>query len=250
MFRRVRITPSTAIAVLALIFAATGGAFAATGNTGNSDSGASHAQTAAVAAKAKPKAKTGPRGPAGPAGKNGAPGATGPAGPTGPVGPAGSVGATGPAGVAGVQGEKGTAGTPGQTGATGPKGEPGEPWTPNNTLPAGATLKGQFAVAQSVTGLTPLSTAVSFGIPLATAATAHYIKPGETPPTGCSGTAQAPVAEEGNLCVFAEEETDIVQTFPEVPHVEGTLTVGFILKAIAKEAGFSEINGAWAVTAE
>ena len=85
MFRALRnhLTPSTAIAFVALVFAITGGAFAATGSVNNSGGGGSHGTlTASVAKKkAKPKPKGGARGPAGP---KGAPGATGPAGPRRP----------------------------------------------------------------------------------------------------------------------------------------------------------------------
>jgi hypothetical protein len=88
---------------VALVFAVTGGAFAATGG-GNSPS---HATLTASAAKskAKPKTKAGPRGPAGPAGKNGTNGTNGAPGATGPGGPAGPAGGTGPAGGAGANGE-------------------------------------------------------------------------------------------------------------------------------------------------
>lgn len=104
---RKHLTPATGLALLALVFAITGGAFAATGG-GNSSHGTLTAS--AAKSKAKAKAKAGPRGPAGPAGKNGtngtngAPGATGPAGPQGPAGAAGS-------GTPGPKGENGTNGT-------------------------------------------------------------------------------------------------------------------------------------------
>ena len=89
--KRVHFGPATAIAFLALVFAITGGAFAATGGNGG---GSSHATLIASAAKAKSKVKVGPRGPAGPAGKNGANGANGAAGPQGPQGPKGENGTT------------------------------------------------------------------------------------------------------------------------------------------------------------
>jgi hypothetical protein len=89
-------TPSTFIALLALVFALTGGAFAATGG-----GRASHATLTAAAAKSKGKAGArGARGPAGPAGKEGK---------TGPQGPAGAKGETGPAGPAGPTGAASTA---------------------------------------------------------------------------------------------------------------------------------------------
>ena len=103
MFQRVRkhINPATILALVTLVFAITGGAFAAT-------RGSSHATLIATTAKAKAKAKT-KAGPRGPAGKNGAAGPAGPTGPTGPTGPAG-LGGTGPQGPAGSAGPAGPAG--------------------------------------------------------------------------------------------------------------------------------------------
>jgi hypothetical protein len=109
--KRVHLSPATAIAFLALVFAITGGAFAATG--GNGGGGSSHATFIASAAKSKSKAKVkvGPRGPAGPAGKNGANGANG------------AAGAQGPQGASGAKGENGTPGTPGEKGTNGADGK-------------------------------------------------------------------------------------------------------------------------------
>ncbi len=115
MFHRVRkhLTPSMLIALLALVFAVTGGAFAAT-NGGGKASNKLTAQTA--------KSKRGPRGPAGPAG---APGKEGKAGATGATGKEGAAGKEGPAGTnASLLGPAGPAGesvlisalTPGQEG--------------------------------------------------------------------------------------------------------------------------------------
>jgi hypothetical protein len=113
MFQAIRrhLTPSTAIAFVALVFALTGGAFAATGG------GGSHATLTASVAKKKSKAPA--RGPAGPKGATGATGPAGPAGPTGPAGPGGAAGAkgeTGAAGAAGKEGPEGKAGTNGKAG--------------------------------------------------------------------------------------------------------------------------------------
>jgi hypothetical protein len=116
MFQAIRrqITPASVLALVALVFAVTGGAFAATG--GGSGSGASHATLTASAAKKKTKAPA--RGPAGPRGATGATGAAGPAGSAGPAGPAGS---------AGGKGENGAAGTNGTNGTNGENGKPGKP---------------------------------------------------------------------------------------------------------------------------
>jgi hypothetical protein len=121
MFQKLRthLSYANVAATMALVFALTGGAFAATSHSGGGGSTGSKATASvtpvATAAKKKAKAKAPARGPAGPAGKNGtngtngAPGATGPAGATGPGGP------QGPAGT-GTQGEKGLQGEPGKNG--------------------------------------------------------------------------------------------------------------------------------------
>src|ERR1700733_15373396 len=102
---RKHLTYSNLAATLALLFAITGGAFAATGGGSNRPARATASVSGATgrsgvsdrvivtAAKKKAKAKAPARGPAGPAGKNGtngtngAPGAAGSVGPAGPTGP-------------------------------------------------------------------------------------------------------------------------------------------------------------------
>jgi hypothetical protein len=100
MFHRVRrhLNASTLIALLALVFAVTGGAFAATGHGGSPASALASVKAGAAKSKRGPR---GPQGPAGPAGKNGAPG------PAGPAGPAGAKGETGAAGANGSNGSNG-----------------------------------------------------------------------------------------------------------------------------------------------
>jgi hypothetical protein len=67
---RKHLTPGTFIALIALIFAMTGGAFAASSSGGGSGAKATASVTrgtsVAAAAKSKAKPKAGPRGPAGP----------------------------------------------------------------------------------------------------------------------------------------------------------------------------------------
>ena len=240
------LTPSTAIAVLALVFAVTGGALAATG--GGSPS---HARLTASAAKAKAKTKAGPRGPAG---KNGTPGATGPAGPAGPAGAAGVKGENGAAGGPGGTGKEGTNGTNGTSATTESfSGSTHPPCTTGGvvvksaspeavvcngkngttgftkTLPAGETEKGAWSLGPIAKATVPVSfglhllnvTVASFAIPLAEeleSGHVHYInsageevlETGPVPNTGAckGGTAVNPTAEPGNLCVYATEENE------------------------------------------
>lgn len=78
-FGRYRPPTSTVIAVIALVFALTGGALASPGGTTSAKAGKPRA-TAAAAKRGK-RGPRGFRGPAGPAGPAGPRGATGPAGP-------------------------------------------------------------------------------------------------------------------------------------------------------------------------
>jgi hypothetical protein len=99
-----------AVAITALVFAASGGAYAAAGGPAAHASAASHAN-ATTAKKKKPK--TGPRGPrgfTGPAGHTGPAGATGATGTTGTTGAKGATGATGSQGIQGLVGSTGAAG--------------------------------------------------------------------------------------------------------------------------------------------
>jgi hypothetical protein len=188
-------------------------------------------------------------------GKPGAAGAQGSAGPTGPVGSAGARGETGPAGQNGAQGEKGAPGengAPGKDGfngsngvsvmskefsgsqgackeggseftaasnsktyaCNGKEGKDGSPWTAGGTLPVGSSETGQwsFFFVQGE-GAAPLVTAsISFPVPLEKAlaeANSHFIGPEEGEgepkanlPDGCSGNVKEPKAASGNLCIF------------------------------------------------
>jgi hypothetical protein len=257
MFRRIRITPSTVIAITALVFAATGGAFAATNNNGGS--GTPHATTAshttvlatadAAKAKAKPKAKAGPRGPAGAAGKNGtngtngAPGATGPAGPAGGTGPAGGAGPTGPAGPEGKKGATGTTGNEGPPGAI----HPGE------TLPSGASETGTWIVSTHDEGL--IEQSFSFPIPLATPIGAgsevHFLKPGEPSTEECPGTVENPEAKAGQFCVYAEElPAKVIFLGFGHAHYKSGMTASFATTENSPGGLGISASGTWAVTAE
>ena len=255
MLSRIRkhLSPATVVAFAALVFAMTGGAFAASSHGGGSGAKAGQAGpnvVLATAAKAKSKGKVGPRGPAGPAGKNGAMGATGPAGATGPSGPAGAVGPQGPAGPTGPIGEKGEKGTPGAKGATG---EQGEPWTAGGTLPSGKTETGMWAITTHAVGL--VRQAFSFPIPLAAALDSHnvhLIKPGEEGKEAaeeCPGTLEKPEAEAGNLCIYtAALEKEFPLLGPSASYASGVIEV-FQSKEENSPVGLSD-EGTWAVTAE
>jgi hypothetical protein len=205
------------------------------------------------------------------------------AGVKGATGPAGAKGETGPAG---AKGETGPAGAKGETGAAGPKGETGAEGKPGTTgftktLPSGDTLEGDWSLTTYVDGTAPegfLTAGVSFGIPLAEAPAAVHLIPAPTeeeegkgefpkPPAGCTGNVSSPGAEKGNLCVFAREEHNLTgkkicaagsTTAEETPyrcftHVETPETAdpsGFDIMAAAANGSLVLYDGTWAVTAE
>jgi hypothetical protein len=282
MYSRIREQFSTSaliLSMIALVFAATGGAYAAS----NSGDGSK--------ATASAKAKKGPRGPRG---------LTGPTGPVGPQGPAGAKGDTGAGGTNGTPGKDGKdgksakvtevelgdpecggrggaiVGMESETGTeicNGEEGEPGEdgsPWTAGGTLPPGATETGAWAFAageeESVI-LTP----ISFSVPLKEElldAHVHFQPPG----FGGDPDAEAfedvcgsmfgvgePTADPGELCVYygpfggVAENATFKGIFPISSlelQTQGTSTTGANLAftysgsagALAKGAG------SWAVT--
>jgi hypothetical protein len=207
-------------------------------------------------------------------------GKTGPAGREGKQGSQGAQGAQGAAGKDGATGKEGPQGIQGPKGDVGPE---GSPWTAGGTLPKGKTLTGDFAVVEHVpgSGLEGLArTAVSFGIPLKQAPTAHFIRSTgkeaffneatsteeEREQPECPGNAAEPAANQGNLCVYAQFESNrltlllgkfILPTVCNIAQESGCTfkgpaadPFGFAVEAIAEKAGLMAVQGSWAVTAE
>jgi hypothetical protein len=292
MFQRVRkhLTPATVLALVALVFAVTGGAFAASGSGGSSPvkASASTGRTAsfvAAVAATKKKKPTSLRGPAGPRGATGATGPAGPAGAAGAKGENGGSGGTGPQGPQGPEGKEGKEGAKGKEGKDGPTGPTGAPWTPNNVLPEKATETGAWALSpEAETGAESgeaAMVAISFPIPLAAPlgdggckqseppCQAHLINEAGKEVDGeeaahskfCTGSAAKPTAEPGNLCVYVTREEKV--GFSE--EVGGVLTTAAATAHGVAEEGAAQPGavlhpyviepggtawGTWAVTAE
>ncbi len=216
---------------------------------------------------------TGPRGPTGVTGATGLAGATGAKGATGATGAAGVTGATGPTGAAGATGATGASGSTG-SGGTGPTGATGATGVgaTGPTGPAGSS-GAALASGQSETGLWSLATpaeggsgrtaaaAISFSpLPLAAAPEhVHYVKEGESAPTGCSGTPEAPQAEAGNVCVFAVSEKLTSAAFTELENAEGKEAQGapgdsarfgvIAIFTLTSSTANIDVRGTWAVKA-
>ncbi len=250
---RIRITPSTVIATLALIFAMSTGAYAA------------GKYLITKTSQIKPSVLAQLKGKAGAAGATGAAGSAGPAGPQGPAGPAGS-GSPGAKGEAGPEGKQGIQGEKGEKGEKGAKGLAGVCSAAEAcVLPSGVTETGTWGATGPADGNPTLRGAIvapiSFTIPLAKAPKVNIIesgngKGGGTCPTGSS--VAKPEAEPGNLCIFmstVSTGTEGVEKLsfisPDGEEFEKASTTGTVVLLIPPEEGTPEhAIGAWAVTAE
>jgi hypothetical protein len=238
--KRIHVTPATVIASLALVFAMTGGAYAASKYLITS--------TKQISPKVLKSLK-------GAKGANGTNGTNGPAGAAG----AGSAGAAGPAG---PQGPAGNAGTNGTNGTNGEKGKEGSPWTADGTLPKGKTETGAWSyVSYETTSLTSHVLApISFPIPLTAElgeTEVHYL--GQTGNgTTCLGTVEKPTAEPGNLCVYTKQVSGVIGVDTEifsdsfVPKIAlghaGAGTSGAVIIFHVEKEETGSGWGSWAVT--
>jgi hypothetical protein len=240
--KRMRLTPSTVIATLALVFAMTGGAYAAKKYLITSTKQISPSVLKAL------KGKAGPAGPAG----------TGTAGAAGPQGPGGAAGAKGENGVPGKEGppgKNGTNGTNGAPGEEGPAGPEGVCSTSSCHLPSGVTETGTFEGTSSAAKAIQLP--ISFPIPLPSSlggGSANFVTKEDVKnksyPEGCSGSAAKPEAAKGFLCVFGGFTGELVtnQFFSPGEPADLVGTTGTIVNAETENAE-ELVVGTWAVTA-
>jgi hypothetical protein len=230
--RRMHVSPATVIATLALVFAMTGGAYAASKYLITSTK------------QIKPSVLAQLKGRTGPAGVNGANGAQGPQGPTGtgapgPEGKAGGPGESvasaevkvGEAGCNKLGGSKFTVGgkeTTACNGKEGKEGKEGSPWTAGGNLPPGRPLRGEWGIQEFFSEHKEFANTVSFALPPASAPAVHILnknekelvynattkKVEEVSSSVCKGTPENPTAPSGTLCVYTQAEEGLIS--PEV----------------------------------
>ena len=274
---RKRVTYTNVAMTVALVFAMSGGAYAAKKYVISSTKQISPSVLKQL------KGAAGKQGPAGP---------QGPAGVQGPAGAAGKEGAAGGAGKEGVAGKSAVVaaaakgvGNCKEGGASvevegsgaksyvcnGEKGKDGSPWTAGGTLPAGASEHGQWIITGSeISGITQKgrsSTGISFPVPLSSPlleANAHVIQfeegAGEAKPSPaivakeCTGTWESPGAASGNLCLFVSPtQVGSIAQGPTITDAEseGVFSVGVsgavIIIEHAGEEGYLR-QGSWVVT--
>jgi Collagen triple helix repeat (20 copies) len=252
---RKRMTFANVAMTLALVFAMTGGAYAAGKFLITST------KQIKPSVLKQLQGKVGANGAQGPAG---AAGAQGPAGPAGAQGPAGLKGETGPEG---KEGKEGIAGKDGKNGTTG--------FT--ETLPSGKTETGGWGggpapIEKSIglLGSHALRFTISFSIPLAEAVPAEHaavVLGGEewnlksfahAAPANCLGSVAEPKAERGFLCFYVQKlEHNGVFPVPLVSTLDesglGASKAGAIVEIVSGETNEPEPvigYGSWAVTAE
>lgn len=216
------------------------------------------------------------------AGKPGAPGAQGSAGPQGPPGTKGDTGS---------QGDKGDQGIPGLKGADGKSvglvgegaelceksptekvpgvayeiegsgvekticnGAEGSPWTAGGSLPSGATETGNWTLVGTAADTNGVDIPLSFPIPLnepLDEAHVHYRSEVDFT-TFCKGNGTVPEPVPGNLCVYLTESVNgavasgIYSSFEEGE--KGALTMGAVL-AFSAPTGIAGGGGSFAFTA-
>jgi Collagen triple helix repeat (20 copies) len=260
MFSRIRkrFTYTNVAMTLALVFAMTGGAYAAKHYVITSTN------------QISPKVLTALKG------KNGTAGSAGSAGPAGPAGPAGGKGETGAAGGPGAEGPQGKEGREGKEGKQGPAGQTGY----TAVLPSGATETGTWSFSAGPSTHSLLAS-VSFSIPLKSGLEeAHVIFvsyeelleskapaacPGEFNENSTTGFI-VPKAEPGYLCVyeglmdsgnvehsgapFNKFRAEVEIALPENTGGQGASTAGTTLTFKQADPSKSSYgSGLWAVTA-
>ena len=286
MFTRITDRFGTAgliVAMIALIAALSGAAYAAKGGGGLTGKQKKEVEKIAKKYAGKPGAP-GAAGPAGPAGNAGAAGAKGDKGDKGDPGEPGAKGATGAQGIQGIPGNPWTAGgvlppgetetgtwaignLPGQVVVTDPNSEVTANIAPPEYIDHAISF--DIPLAQGLSGEGCLSVS---GDPVPATCRVHFINsageevvdslinnpPKTTPTTVCTGTAAAPTAPAGHLCVYegtlngAQGSSFFIQRAHEAE--SGASTAGAIIRfnRVSLDTGGSSPSGrgSWAVTEE
>jgi len=137
-------------------------------------------------------------GPAGPQGLPGATGLPGPQGAPGATGAPGADGTDGSNGAKGATGDEGPKGPTGDEGATGPTGTFG-----SEPLPSGETLTGTWVLPEGAYSVTQISFPIPLPAPIAGSENVELLAVGEEGGENCTGgTVADPKADPGFICLY------------------------------------------------
>jgi hypothetical protein len=124
----------------------------------------------------------------------------------------------------------------------------------NGTLPSGSSLRGTWgASGGSDADTTTVVGAISFGVVLGSAPAPHFVFDGAAPTATCPGTAAAPTAARGQLCVYQNAGSTNVNTV--ALHAPGSnddstaSAFGTVVVIDSAAGGPVQSSGSWAVTA-
>lgn len=151
--------------------------------------------------------------------------------------------------VTGPAGPRGATGPQGPKGDKGDKGDPG-PY-PDDTLPAGHTIRGTYALASEGPAGDNGSlamTGISYGFRLAASPATHVIPSGGAVPAGCGGTPANPDASPGHLCIFEQANTNKGAGYPVV--LFNNRFGASIYMFSGAGSSFAYSAGTWAVTSQ
>lgn len=240
------------VAVIALVLAMVGGAYAA----GGALSGKQKKEVEKIAKKISKAGPQGPEGKQGPKGDTGAVGAVGAKGDKGDKGEKGDTGAAGKSvkvtpiqvGDPGECEESGGAmvtpeGGDGVEVCNGEEGAEGSPWTAGGVLPSGKSEEGTWGASAGAEEFTP--DPISFNIPLA--ATIAGANTHIAPNASCPGTVAEPKAAAGHFCLYVAENVGATIAIGPASGGTGVGKAGGIV-AVEGTSG-SYAFGTWAVTA-
>jgi hypothetical protein len=163
---------------------------------------------------------------------------------------AGKQGPKGDPGPAGAQGPKGDPGAKGDTGAAGkggPEGKQGIPGPTETVLPAGKTLAGLWSFQANLGERTFVS--ISFPLRVEPSPHFHWVGVGEPSTAECPGNAENPEAAPGNLCIYGQEISDMFFNFPSTVASPPDKALGLRLEFASNEDAKGYGFGSWAVTA-
>lgn len=172
----------------------------------------------------------------------------------GKQGPAGTAGSQGPAGAKGDPGQVGPQGKEGPEGKEGKAGKNGSPWTAGGTLPSEETETGVWAANGTTADAAGVWSPISFTIPLSAplgASEVHFSLDVNFSTT-CTGTVASPTAPPGHLCVYGAP-ANMTAGFlgallnPATTAPGAAVSGAALSLSVGTNPGFG--SGTWAVTA-